>query len=86
MCLQGESTGDPRTITSGSRLILNPQCTLYFPGVQTPHALQFKFTTGGSLQEAKSGKCVATNQGILQTPLTFSDVCDTDNNKIAFTG
>ena len=86
MCVQGEITGDPKNLPSNSRVILSTQCTLYFPGVDIPHALQFKFTPGGSLREIKSGKCITSTLGSLQTPLTFSDSCDTAGNKISFVG
>ena len=86
MCVQGEITGDPKNLPSNSKVILSTQCTLYFPGVDIPHALQFKFTSGGSLREIKSGKCITSTLGSLQTPLTFSDSCDTAGNKISFVG
>ena len=86
MCIQGVKNGDPLNTAHGDNVILNYPCTLYRPGYNTPHALQFKFTRGGSLMEIKSGKCISGNQGRPNNPLTFSTTCDTPDTTIGFIG
>ena len=87
MCVQRDGTGDPATIVSGVTLLLGQQCTPYSPGSNTPHALQFDFTNApGSLKERSSGKCLTATGGIMSQPLTLTDTCDNNDNKISFIG
>ena len=86
MCIQGVKNGDPLETAHGDRVILNYPCTLYRPGYNTPHALQFKFTRSGSLMEIKSGKCISSSQGRPEDPLTFSTSCDTSDTIVGFIG
>jgi hypothetical protein len=86
MCFQGIQNGDPLKTAHGDRVTLNYPCTLYRPGYNTPHALQFKFTRGGSLMEIKSGKCISSNQGQANVALTFSTLCDNVGTIIGFIG
>ncbi|XP_028395131.1 lipoxygenase homology domain-containing protein 1-like isoform X2 [Dendronephthya gigantea] len=84
MCIQGMKNGDPLNTATGDRVTLNNPCTLYRPGYNTPHALQFKFTSGGSLMEVKSGKCISITKGQENVPLTFTSTCDTADTIIDF--
>ena len=87
MCVHGtDNKKDPRYTKHGDGLRLNYPCILYRPGAGTPHALQFKFTKGGSLMEAKSGNCISSNKGQPNLALTFSKYCDTEDTKIGFIG
>jgi hypothetical protein len=86
MCFQGIQNGDPIKTAHGDRVTLNYPCTLYRPGYNTPHALQFKFTRGGSLMEIKSGKCISSNQGQANVALTFSTLCDNVDTITGFIG
>ena len=86
MCIQGVNNGNPLNTAHGDHVTLNYPCTLYRPGYNTPHALQFKFTRGGSLMEIKSGKCISVSNGQKNVPLTFSSTCDTADTIIGFIG
>ncbi|XP_028395137.1 uncharacterized protein LOC114519238 [Dendronephthya gigantea] len=84
MCIQGMKNGDPLNTATGDRVTLNNPCTLYRPGYNTPHALQFKFTSGGSLMEVKSGKCISVNNGQKNVPLTFTSTCNSADTIVGF--
>jgi hypothetical protein len=86
MCIQGTGKGDPRNTKHGDGVRLNYPCSVYHPGVTADHALQFKFTTGGSLMEVKSGKCISSDKGRTNLALTFSNICDTQDTKIGSIG